>query len=116
MDVPTQSPTEPLDVAVIRAIAALLDQASSAGIRAQRQTGSHAEAMLGAEALALCYDAVALLPDRLFPDAAPPPSGRSAVSLVQEAQRLSTMLPVEQLPPGMAHLIASLHATVGDYS
>lgn len=116
MDEPKRTPTEPQGIAVTRAIAVLLDQAASVGIRAQRETGAYAEAMLGAQALALCHDAVALLPDRLFPDAAPPPPGRSAMALVQEAYRLAGTLPVQRFPPGMPGLIAALRDTVGDHA
>lgn len=116
MDDPQPRPTETSGIAVVRAVAVLLDQAATAGIRAQRDTGSHVQAMLGAQALALCHDAVALLPDRLFPDPQSPPPGRPAIALVQEAHRLSTTLPVQEFPPGMAHVVDALADTVGDYS
>lgn len=117
MHEPKPIPTDPPGVAVTRRIAALLDQAASAGIGAQRGTGSHTQAMAGAHVLSLCYDVVALLPDRVFPDPQSPTGpGRSVIALVQEAHALSRSLPLEALPPGMASVIAALADTVGEYS
>lgn len=115
--VPSRTDTSPAVVDILTRLVQVLDLADREARYAAKGARTLRLSSVSIESSTMCIEAVAMLPDQLFPDIdRPAATGVDPIRLLRQAEQMTCELPIEHFPAGMSQLILRLIDTIRDYS